>query len=345
MNPIERSAGIRKIETLDLKQRMIASKTFEGWNTIPHIAGEIRPNVTHFLNLLEEYKKIRAEKYPNLPKITINNVILKIIASGIQKAPHLNSILEYDKKSEGGNLKILDKVNITIPVMINELETTTLVVPDVLNKTVDEISLYVMELKRKLKNTDLNELSLQTARLDTINKVKKGQFGLLNRIIRAKIGAHKIKEMSRSERKIYYSIPESDWLQPSDINTGSIVVTNLGSVFRDISGEVSLIDIIPSNTFAVGLNAVRKVPIVETKDGIDTIQIISVLPIIYSFDHRSFDFGHVIPFLKEINRILTNPIGFFESEFSDFQDHLKINKIYQETLLYASGNEKLLEMN
>ncbi len=345
MNPIEESTGIRSVQTLDLKQRIIASKTLEGWNTIPHIAGEIKPDVTQFLKIFEEYRKIRAEKFQELPKLTINTIMLKIIALAIQKAPHLNSILKYDKKAEGGQLQILEKINITMPIMLNELETTTVVVPDVANKSIDEIAQYITELKRKLKNTDLNELSLQTARLDTINKLKKGHFGLINRLFLAKFGKHKIKEMSRADRKKYYSISPSDRLIPSDINTGSIVVTNLGSAYRGISGAVSLIEIIPPNTFAIGLNAVRKEPVVVSKDGVDSINIISVFPIIYSFDHRCFDFGHVIPFMREITRILADPLEFFNNQFKDFQETMKHNTIYKEILLSCSNSQSILEYN
>ncbi len=345
MNPIEESTGIRSSETLDLKQRIIASKTLEGWNTIPHIAGEIRPDVTLFLKIFEEYRKIRAEMFQDQPKLTINTIMLKIIAMAIQKAPHLNSILKYDKKAEGGQLLVLDKINITMPIMLNELETTTVVVPDVANKSIDEIANYISELKRRLKNTDLNELSLQTARLDTIDKVKKGQIGLINRLFRAKFGKHKIKEMSKADRKKYYAIPETDRLTPTDINTGSIVVTNLGSAYKGISGAVSLIEIIPPNTFAIGLNAIKKEPIVVTKDGVDSIKIISVFPIIYSFDHRCFDFGHVIPFMKEITRIFANPLEFFSTQFEDFQEVMKVNNVYQELLVSCTDNQKILECN
>ena len=111
--------------------------------------------------------------------------MLKIIAKAIQKAPYLNSILKYDKKAEGGELIILEKINVTMPIMLNELETITVVIPDVANKSVDEITNYVNELKRKLKNTNIHEVSYQTSAIDTINLLKRGHIGIYSRIFRS----------------------------------------------------------------------------------------------------------------------------------------------------------------
>jgi pyruvate dehydrogenase E2 component (dihydrolipoamide acetyltransferase) len=320
MSIIEKECLVKERKNLDLPQRIIASKTMEGWTTIPHIAGQVKPCVTEFLMVLDEFKKRRAILNEDLPKITINNIMLKIIAKAIQKAPYLNSILKYDKKAEGGELIILEKINVTMPIMLNELETITVVIPDVANKSVDEITNYVNELKRKLENTDIFELSYQIAKIDTFNKVKKGEIKTFSRIIRSLFGKNKARELTGKAKKLYYSISEDDRLVPSDINCGSLIITNVGSVFKDMLGAITILDIIPPNTFAIALNAIQKEPVVVSKNGTSVIQEESLFPLTYAFDHRCFDFGHMVPFLKEINTIFANPIEFFRSEFSDFED-------------------------
>lgn len=255
-----------------------------------------------------------------LPKLTINNIMLKVIANALQKAPYLNSILKYDRKAEGGELLILDKINVSMPIMLNEMETITVVIPDVANKSVDEITNYVNDLKRKLKNTNIHEVSYQTSAIDTINLLKRGHIGIYSRIFRSFFGKYKVSELKGKAKKKYYSISEDDRLVPSDMNCGSVMITNIGSVVQNPPVSVTLLEMIPPNTFTIALNAIQKEPVVVTKNGTDIIQIESVFPMTCAFDHRCFDFGHCVPFLREIVSILANPIEFFKKEFSDFED-------------------------
>ena len=68
MDIVEKTCGVKDRRKLDLSQRIIASKMDEAWTTIPHIVGQVKPCVTEFLMVLDEFKR-RAILNEKLPKL------------------------------------------------------------------------------------------------------------------------------------------------------------------------------------------------------------------------------------------------------------------------------------
>ncbi|MEG2720099.1 MAG: 2-oxo acid dehydrogenase subunit E2, partial [Oscillospiraceae bacterium] len=144
---------------------------------------------------------------------------------------------------------------------------------------------------------------------NTITALKKGHiFQVLGRLLGAKVGACKVKTLSGKARKEYFAIPATERLTKNDIEQGTVTISNLGSVYKEQRGAVALLEIIPPQVSAFGVGAVQDKPVVITDSlGNKTIEIRQVLPICIAFDHRAFDFGEVVPFIKKLDFIFENP--------------------------------------
>lgn len=124
------------------------------------------------------------------------------------------------------------------------------------------------------------------------------------RLIGSKTGKHRVKTLSGEARKKYYSIPESKRLTKHDIEQGTVTVSNLGSLYRDWKGMLTLLEIIPPQLVAVGIGAAQKKPICDD-DG--TIRPALILPMTVAFDHRALDMNDIIPFMKKLDEIFASP--------------------------------------
>ena len=69
-----------------------------------------------------------------------------------------------------------------------------------------------------------------------------------------------------------------------------------------MKGFPALIEVVPPMVCAIGLGAIQEKALVG--DGIYAGQ---VLPLCIVFDHRALDFGDIIPFIKELERISETP--------------------------------------
>jgi pyruvate dehydrogenase E2 component (dihydrolipoamide acetyltransferase) len=89
-------------------------------------------------------------------------------------------------------------------------------------------------------------------------------------------------------------------------------VSNIGSLIYGKTANqnltVSLIEIVPPQTIALGFSGIQEKPgVVINENGEKEIAIRSYMPITIVFDHRPFDFEALIPFIKKIDDSCTNP--------------------------------------
>ena len=119
-----------------LQRKVSAHKTTESWNSIPHSGGFIEYDMTNIIQFVDKLKK--DPKYREL-KVSINTVMLKILAEAIKDSPLMNAYLEYDDRNNRGKLTLFEDINIAIPVIIPGGENITPTVYNVGNKSVEEI--------------------------------------------------------------------------------------------------------------------------------------------------------------------------------------------------------------
>lgn len=255
------------IKELDIQRRMVACKTTQAWNQIPHVAFIYEPDIT---DLYEKFQRLRVDFRADGCELSLNTLLLKAVAEGLKSAPGLNSALTFDPVTNSGSLETFDEISIDIPWLLPDGRMMTLTAFDLKEKSLREISDQIAEMREKIGRTD---------------------FGRLLRAAAA----------GRAE-----GLPQ-DGLQPKDIAGGTVTVSNLGSICRT-SGSVALLEIIPPQVLAVGIASVQEKPgVFKDQAGEKEIGIRRFLPMCLAFDHRAFDFGDVVPFIRRLDEIFQNP--------------------------------------
>ena len=99
-----------------------------------------------------------------------------------------------------------------------------------------------------------------------------------------------------------------DRLTKEDLLDAILSVSNIGSLYKDLKSYFGMLQIIPPQILAIGINALQEKPGVFTDfHGTQTIGIRKYLPMTIVFDHRPIDFSDVIPFIKGCDAIFKNP--------------------------------------
>lgn len=295
---------IIKSEYYDIQRKMVASVTTDSWKDIPHISYIYEPDVTA---LFDEYKKINENRCDE-NKITFNTVILKILTEGIKAAPIMNSHIKYNHLTAKGKIITYKNINISMPTILPDGKMMTTNLHDFHKKNIDEMSDYLKSLRQRAENSNLTEALYTVAYNKTIQTIKQGKFiQAFFRITESKLGKTKTTLLKGKERKEYYSIPETERLSDSDIEQGTITISNIGSLYREQHGTSALLEIIPPQVAAFCISSIQEKPVVKEIDGKKEITIGKVLPICIVLDHRAMDFGEAVPFLKRLDEIFANP--------------------------------------
>lgn len=299
--------SIYKKERFGIARKIVSNMTSESWEQIPHSSLSYEADVT---DLLEECKKLNEWCEDKSKKITVNTLIIKIICEGLKAAPKMNCTLKFRRRLVQGTLKYHDNIDITMPMILHSGEMMTVNMHDMGNKTLTEMTEAINDTVRRTNNSDMNEVMYEVSLDNTLNGLKRGKLiQTIARLYGAKMpGKHKVTTLSGSRKRKYYSIPEEDRLTKHDIEPGTTTITNLGSVYKEQKGSCFLLEIIPPQTTAFAINAIQRKPIAFTDEfGEERIEIRSVLPITIAIDHRSLDYGDIVPCLRKFDEIFDNP--------------------------------------
>ena len=251
-------------EIFDAQRKIVAHMTSKSWREVPHVSYVYQPDVTDFC---AEYQRLNSKV-----KVTLNTIVLKVIAEGLLAAPALNAHIEYDDETKEGRISQYKDVNISIPWQMPNGTMFPLTIHKVNELSLLDIAQNVARLGEKVAKIDLNEL--------------------IYRIIEKAIPASS----------------KSDELTLQDVTGGTVTVSNIGSLYREQKGYFSLLEIIPPQIFVVGIGALQDTAGVYTdENGEKQIGIRKVLPMCLVFDHRAGDFSALIPFLKKLDGIFALP--------------------------------------
>lgn len=297
--------NITNTEHFSLQRKIVANMTSESWKNIPHVAYNYEADVT---DLLIELKKINANRILD-KRITVNTLMLKIIAEGLKAAPEMNAHLDYNSFLVRGRIDRFEEINISIPMVMPDGHMMTINVRGFEKMNLDEITEKMADVRRRAENTILDEAMYEVSFENTINELKKGRFlKAIGRLIGAKTGKHKIQLLSGEAKRKYISMSTNDRLTGKDIEQGTVTVSNLGSLDRSLTGSVSLLEVVPPQVAAFGIGAIQdKVVCATDSCGCKNADFRKILPICIAFDHRALDFGDIIPFIKRCDKIFTNP--------------------------------------
>ena len=298
--------GIKDVTRFDIQRKIVANMTTESWQNIPHVSYLFEPDVTKFIAAYKEFDKTHAPE----KRITLNTVILKAIAVAIKADPQINAHLQFESKLVRGKLTVFDNIDISVPWTLPDGNMMTITLKDMGNRSLREIADYTAEINRKLDNTNLNEALYSVSFNATIEKLKKGHvLRAVQRLYGSKTNPrHRITLLKGEAKKAYEAIPDDEKITYKDLKQGTITVSNIGALSRDIPGSLEMLMIIPPQICAIGLGAMQKRPIVvQDENGEDKVEIRTIFPMCVCFDHRALDFGEVKPFLAKLNEIFDNP--------------------------------------
>jgi pyruvate dehydrogenase E2 component (dihydrolipoamide acetyltransferase) len=141
-----------------------------------------------------------------------------------------------------------------------------------------------------------------------LEALKKFNLSMLRRILASQVTRNRIKGLKSKGKKEYYKIPEDERLTEKNIMSGTVTVSNIGSLYKEQRGFLALLEIIPPQVFAVGLGSVQERPgVYAHQNGKKEIGIRKILPMCLAFDHRAVDFNSIVPFLKRLDEIFAKP--------------------------------------
>ena len=294
-----------KVTEFGIQRKIVANMTSESWETIPHISYIYEPEISKFLDVVKELNA--SGKFP--VKITINTIMLKALSEAFKAAPQLNAHIKFNRKLVRGTITEFDEIHASMTWVLPNGEMMTINLHDIGNKSLVELTEYIADVGRRIGNTDLTEVMFSVSLQDTLEKLKKGKLmNAIYRLIGSKTGKNKVKTLSGQAKKDYYAIPEKDRLTKDDIKQGTVTISNIGSVTRNIPGRVAMLSIIPPQIFVCCMGSIIKKPVVkQDENGNDIIAIGNELPIDLVFDHRAVDFGDLVPFIQRLEDIFKNP--------------------------------------
>ncbi|MGN0543398.1 MAG: 2-oxo acid dehydrogenase subunit E2 [Acutalibacteraceae bacterium] len=294
-----------KVTEFGIQRKIVANMTSESWETIPHISYIYEPEISRFLEVVKELNA--SGKFP--VKITINTIMLKALSEAFKAAPQLNAHIKFNRKLVRGTITEFDEIHASMTWILPNGEMMTINLHDIGNKSLVELTEYIADVGRRIGNTDLTEVMFSVSLQDTLEKLKKGKLmNAIYRLIGSKTGKNKVKTLSGQAKKDYYAIPEKDRLTKEDIKQGTVTISNIGSVTRNIPGRVAMLSIIPPQIFVCCMGSIIKKPVVkQDENGNDIIAIGNELPIDLVFDHRAVDFGDLVPFIQRLEDIFKNP--------------------------------------
>ncbi|MDO4495104.1 MAG: 2-oxo acid dehydrogenase subunit E2 [Clostridiaceae bacterium] len=294
-----------KVTEFGIQRKIVANMTSESWETIPHISYIYEPEISRFLDVVKELNA--SGKFP--VKITINTIMLKALSEAFKAAPQLNAHIKFNRKLVRGTITEFDEIHASMTWILPNGEMMTINLHDIGNKSLVELTEYIADVGRRIGNTDLTEVMFSVSLQDTLEKLKKGKLmNAIYRLIGSKTGKNKVKTLSGQAKKDYYAIPEKDRLTKEDIKQGTVTISNIGSVTRNIPGRVAMLSIIPPQIFVCCMGSIIKKPVVkQDENGNDIIAIGNELPIDLVFDHRAVDFGDLVPFIQRLEDIFKNP--------------------------------------
>lgn len=292
---------IIKTQHFGIARKIVSNMTAESWETIPHVCVTYEAEVGKLFDIVKEINNGKASE----EKLTVNTVMLRIIVEGLKACPQMNGHIEFNRRLVRGKVMTMENIDISMPVMLKTGEMMTINMHDMHLKTLSQMRDAIADSMRRANNSDMNEVMFEVSMDNTIQGLKKGKLAqAVFRLVGSKTGKHKVHTLKGKAKKEYYSIPIKDRLTKRDIEQGTVTVSNLGSIYRDWKGDLTILEIIPPQLAAIGLGSAQKKPVCN-EDG--TIRAALILPITIAFDHRALDMSDVVPFMKKLDEIFARP--------------------------------------
>ncbi len=292
-----------------------AGDKIEYFNVMGRVSGNVLTNATDIpaggynyeadiTDFWAEFKALKSEvDYP----LSFNTLMLRVLAEGLKAAPRLNSHLEYDRKTTCGRLIVKKHIDVAVPIFMENGETFPVKLRHLEEKNLKEIYEEMARLQKVLKTTDVDSVLFDLIAQRMVGFVLKGKIGMAaSQIATGYVGKYKVAKPSGLFKKAPRN-PETS-LQPYELSEATVCLTNLGSISKGLSGNVTYAPLLFPQTFIMAISSVqdRQVAFKNEKGEVDIAER-KILPVNIMFDHRIGGFGDVVPFIKKVNEIFENP--------------------------------------
>jgi pyruvate dehydrogenase E2 component (dihydrolipoyllysine-residue acetyltransferase) len=168
LEPVQ-AEQITEVEILDQipysgMRKTIGSHMSLSWNLAPRVTHHVLVDVTE---LLELRKKLNAQLPDGQMKVSITDMLTKIIAKALRRFPMVNATLE------GDTIKLLKNINIGIAVSLEE----GLIVPVIKNADKKDVFSIGQEIRHLSKKARTNSLKWQDIQGGTFTITNLGAYG------------------------------------------------------------------------------------------------------------------------------------------------------------------------
>lgn len=252
------------------------------------------------------------EEFQNLKKncgyqLSFNTLMMRVLAEGLKVAPRLNAHMDYRPLSSSGRLIIKKHIDVAMPVLLETGETFPVKVRNIEEMNLKELQAEIDRMLATLKTTDVDRVLFDVILQRIIGFILKGKFvSTAAQIYTGYCGKFKVAKLSG----LFEHAPRdaSKSLQMYELNEGSVCLTNLGSLYKGLNGNVTYAPILYPQVFIMAMCAVqdRDYAFRNEKGEVD-IATKKILPINLMFDHRIGGFADVVPFIKKLDEIFANP--------------------------------------
>lgn len=282
----------------NMRKKVIASVTQEGWKKIPHVSYTYEADATKFY---EEFQKLKGSgRYSK--NISFNTLLLRVIVEGIKAAPQLNAEIRYNTFLISGQVTVKKEININMPVLLPGGEMITVNLRDMGNKSLEAMAEQIENLMKRVRTCDIERSLLKVGLKDTLRNLRRGKIiKVIGRGLGIAQGCK--RSLKRGKNKKNRNI-----LSREVLDQGTITVSNLGAAIKGTRGSIGLLDIVPPQVCAIGIGVLQDKPgIYLVRDKKSLIGIRKMIPFTIAFDHRALDFGEVAPFINRLEEVFHNP--------------------------------------
>lgn len=289
-----------KIEYYNLKSRVTGNVLTNAQKSIPAGGYNYEADITKFWEEFQNLKKTSG--YP----LSFNTIMMRVLAEGLKAAPRLNAHMEYKHRASCGRLIVKKNIDIAVPLLLETGETFPIKVRNVEKMTLKELSEEFTRLTTTLQTTDTDRVLFDIILQRIIGYILQGKLvTTAAQIATGYVGKYKVAKVSGL---LKHAPHDETSLQVQDMNEGTVCLTNLGSLYKGLNGNVTYAPILYPQVFIMAMGCVQdKEYAFRNEKGEVDLGTKKILPINIMFDHRIGGFADVIPFIKKLDEIFQNP--------------------------------------
>lgn len=287
------------VEYFKLKAR-VSGNVLTNAADIPAGGYNYEADITKFW---EEFQKLKKERdYP----ISFNTIMLRVLAEGLKANPRLNAHMEYKRKASTGRLIVKEHIDVAVPFLLDNGETFPVKLRNLEQLSLKEISEEIARLTTALKETDVDRVLFDIILQRIIGFILKGKFAsTAAQIATGYVGKYKVAKFSGL---FEHASRDKSALQMNELNEGTVCMTNLGTLYKGLNGNVTYAPLLFPQVFIMALGAVQDKDYAFRNDkGEVDLGTKKILPINIMFDHRIGGFNDVITFIKKLDEIFAAP--------------------------------------